>query len=239
MYMNLVDEEIIADSSEIKQLTFAPSQMRCDRVSWFRLRGVQPDVATNPDRATEFIAEIGTACHELIQHRVSEKLQADWIEVEEWVRSNPTLFADYEMNITKSGYESRVEMTKPYPVRFGCDGIIRFNNKIYILEIKTTESATLADLIEPKQKHMDQIRCYSTLLQIPDILFFYQDRTYGDAKCFEVNLTPNDWDEVKHKMDDVIWHVDANIAPDGLPVGDPDCSQSMCPYYRKCREWGR
>jgi hypothetical protein len=40
-------------------------------------------------------------------------------------------------------------------------------------------------------------------------------------------------------MTKVMEYVDANIAPEGLDKGDPDCSQNMCPYYKKCQEWGR
>lgn len=237
MYSNLVEQELIESSQELKQQTFAPSQMRCDRVSWFRLRGVQPDKVTAPDKGLNFTAEIGIACHEIIQTRLKKKLQSDWIEVEDWVKTNPDLFADYDMTITKAGLESRVEMRKPYPVRFGCDGIIRFMNKVWLLEIKTSEPSSLVNLIEPKQKHMDQIRCYSTLLKIPNVLFLYEDRQYGEQKCFEVTITEDDWGATKKKMDNVLDCVQCNIAPDGLPVGDPDCNPNMCPFFKKCKEW--
>ena len=239
MYSKLVDDELVQKSEELKQQTFAPSQMRCDRVSWFRLRGVQPDKVTVPDKSLNFTAEIGTACHEIIQSRLQKKLGDDWIEVEDWIKSNPDLFSDYDMTITKAGYESRVEMRKPYPVRFGCDGILRFQNKVYLLEIKTTESFSLADLVEPKPKHMDQIKCYSTLLKIPNVLFLYEERQFGSQKCFEVTVTEDDWIATKQKMDNVLDCVQSNIAPDGLLVGDPDCTQNICPYFRKCKEWGR
>ncbi len=237
-YTNLIEKEIVEDDSP-KHKTFAPSQMRCDRVSWFRLRGTQPDRIKTPDTMLNFTAQIGTCCHEAIQKRLSEALGDKWITVNEWIRRNPEAFSEYDWDIEQKGYESLLNMTSPYPVRFACDGIIEVNGTVYLLEIKTAESSSLADLIEPKAKHIDQIRCYATLLHIPHVLFLYQDRQYGQLKCFEVTVTQGESEELLRRMNRILELVDANIAPEGLPKGDPDCSQNMCPYYIKCKEWGR
>ena len=239
MYNDIVDAEISKESSKPGHKTFAPSQMRCDRISWFRLRGTEPDSSRTLDKALHFTAQIGTSCHEAIQKRLISKLGEDWISVQSWIDSNPSYFADYDMNVVEKGYESLIELNRPYPVRFACDGIVRFNDKIYLLEIKTAEFSSLNELTRPKEKHMDQIKCYSTLLHIPDVLFIYQDRSYGDVKCFEITVTAQDQLEMREKMDNVLAAVESNIAPEGLPVGDPDCTSSMCPYFKKCKSWGR
>lgn len=239
LYSSIIDTEIQDKVAEPKHQTFAPSQMRCDRVSWFRLRGTQPDKITAPDQRLKFTADIGTACHEMIQTRLRDNLLDDWIEVADWVNMNPDLFKDCDMTIDKKGLESQIDMKAPFPVRFACDGIIRFNNKIYLLEIKTSEFTSLNDLIEPKPKHIDQIKCYSTLLHINDVLVLYLDRQYGEMKCFEVSFDCYEQDSVRANMSRIMELVEANIAPDGLPKGDSDCNQNMCPYYKKCKEWGR
>ena len=238
-YSNIVDQEIKDSRSHAVHKTFAPSQMRCDRVSWFRLRGTAPDVLKEPDKTLNFTAQVGTACHEMIQKRLIEHLGNDWIPVQSWVNNNPMYFIDYDMDITTKGYESTIDLRTPYPVRFACDGIIRFKEQVYLLEIKTSEFSSLQNMTRPKDKHMDQIKCYSTLLHIPRVLFLYEDRTYGDMKCFEVTITEKEQDEVRLKMDRVMDLAEANIAPEGLPVGDPDCSSNMCRYWKKCKEWGR
>lgn len=239
MYSELVENEIKLKGEEPKQQTFAPSQMRCDRVSWFRLRGTQPDKISNPDTTLNFTAEIGTACHQIIQNRLMTNLGANWIEVQDWISKNPELFKDYEMTIEKSGFESRIDMKKPYPIRFACDGLINFNGQVRLLEIKTSEFSSLNDLVEPKPKHIDQVKCYATMLHISSVLFLYVDRQYGSLKCFEVTVDEVEQERVKKRLDRVLELVEANIAPEGLPIGDPDCTQNMCPYYRKCGEWGR
>lgn len=239
-YNAIVDKEIIEKNEGPKQRTFAPSQMRCDRVSWFRLRGVDPDKISQPDRGLTFTADVGTACHENIQNRLIRDLGEDWITVQQWVDANPDFFNDYDMTLdTSRGNETLIELRKPFPVRFACDGIIKFQNKVRLLEIKTSEYNSWNDLTEPKPKHLDQIKCYATLLHIPDVLFLYQERNYGECKCFEVTVSESEQAALKERMTHIMELVDANIAPDGLPIGDDWCSPSMCPYHAKCKEWGR
>lgn len=236
-YDSIVQDEIISEQEKSTHRTFAPSQMRCDRVSWFRLRGTPTDLVKNPDKTLHFTAEIGTACHESIQRRLSQKLGADWLTAQQWIDMNPDLFSNYELSIETKGYESLIDLRSPYPVRFACDGILRFNNKIYLLEIKTSEFASLNDLTCPKAKHMDQIKCYSTLMHIPDVLVLYVDRHWGELKCFEETITLSEQQELRSKMDHVLDCVRTNIAPEGLPKYDPDCTRSMCKYFDKCKQW--
>ena len=130
-----------------------------------------------------------------------------------------------------------IEIRHPFPIRFACDGIIRFQGKVYLLEIKTSEFSSFQELIEPKPKHMDQIKCYATLLDISNVFVLYVDRTYGGMKCFEITVSEPEKQAVLNKMQHVMDCVEGFIAPDGLPKGDPDCNPNMCPYFDKCKEW--
>ena len=239
MYNGILEGEIRAKNEGPKHRTFAPSQMRCDRWSWFRLRGVTPDTIKEPDVTLSYTAEVGTSCHENIQNRLIAHLGDDWITVQDWVDQNPELFDGYEMNLEEKGNETMVELVKPFPVRFACDGIVRFQEKVRLLEIKTSEFSSWNDLAAPKSEHIDQITCYSTLLHIPDVLFLYQDRMYGGFKCFEVHISEFDQESLRSRMKHVMECVESSIAPDGLPVGDRWCSPNMCPYSQKCKSWGR
>lgn len=233
-YDDAVDEEIISKGSETKHRCFVPSAFRCMRYSWFRIRGVEPDQVDRPDRSLQFTADMGTACHEMIQKRLSAKLGDDWIDVESYMKDN----VSYSYSVTRKGYECLIEMTEPYPVRFACDGIVYMGGQLYLLEIKTSEFKSFSDLVEPKQQHIDQIKSYCALLGLDRALVLYVDRQYGGTKCFEIEVTYSDKASVFKKMDTVLAAVDAHIAPDGLPIGDPWCSSNMCPYYKKCKEWG-
>lgn len=237
-YENIIDEKIAARNAEPKHKTFAPSSFRCPRVSWFRLRGVQPDAIKKPDRTMEFSSEIGTACHEIIQRNLKEALGKDWIEVEDYLKDNPEDGAKYDWQLEKSGYETKISISNP-PIRFACDGIIRWKGEIYLLEIKTSEFASFDELTDPKEQHIDQIKCYATLLGIKHVLVLYQDRQYGGLKCFEMTISDSDNRYVLDKFQYVMDMVEANLAPEGLPKGDASCSAALCPYYKKCTEWGR
>lgn len=233
-YEQFWENKIAAQNAEPKHKTFAPSSFRCPRVSWFRLRGVQPDSIPVPDKTLDFSAQVGTACHSAIQSNLAELLGADWIDVGEYLKElNP----DYKYKIEKSGFETRIEIDSP-PVRFACDGIIRWKGELYLLEIKTSEYTSFDQLTDPKSIHLDQIKFYATMLGLKKVLVLYQDRLYGGLKCYEVTIGPDDIKYVKDKITYIMDMVDANLAPERLPNGDSWCSPNMCPYYKKCKEWG-
>lgn len=234
LYEHIVDEEIIARNAQPKHQTFAPSQMRCDRVSWFRLRGVQPDKIKNPDRTLEFSANVGTACHEMIQQRLFNSNDVEWLSVSDYLKETD---CPYTYTVDQNGYEQQIEITDPFPIRFACDGLIRFQGQLYLLEIKTSEFSSFQELISPKAKHMDQIRCYATLLNVEKALVLYVDRNYGNLKCFEIVISDIEKQQMIDKMQHVMDLVEAQIAPDKLSQGDPDCNPNMCPYSDKCKEW--
>ena len=198
-YEDILREEIRTRDSQPKHKTFAPSSFRCDRISWFRLRGVQPDTSVNPDLVLEFSAVIGTACHENIQKHLSEKLGCDWISVEDHLKENEDLKNRYDWKLETSGYETRISISNP-PIRFACDGLFRWKGKKYLLEIKTSEFSSFDELTEPKERHVDQIKCYSYLLGVPDVLVLYQDRQYGGLKCYEMHVSSSDWKYVENKF---------------------------------------
>lgn len=237
LYASILDKQIQEHNSRPSHQTFSGSSFRCDRLSWFRLRGTQPDTIKNPDKQLNFTAQIGTACHRIIQSNLKSALGDDWIDVGEYINSIEFPY-EYEINTDESGFESQITIVDP-PVRFSCDGVIRWRDKLYLLEIKTSEFSSWSDMTDPKAEHVDQVKCYATLLHLHDVIFLYQDRQYGDFKCYEVHVTDDDMTQIKDRMKYVLDMVRKNLAPDPLPKGDKWCSESMCPYHKKCKEYGR
>lgn len=236
IYENEVRRQIAEKNAEPKHQTFAPSSFRCPRYSWFRLRGVKPDVVKAPDLTLQFTADVGTACHENIQRHLSIALGDDWIDVGEYLK---TAWGDkgIEYSIEKHGFETRVALNDP-PMRFACDGIVRIKGQLYLLEIKTSDFASFDELTNPKSQHIDQIKCYATKLGLDKVLVLYQDRQYGGVKCYEIQITEADKRMINDRFKYVQDCVQSNIAPDRLDWSDRWCSPSMCPYHRKCKEWG-
>lgn len=233
-YENLVDCKIREKYDKPASQTFAPSSFSCSRKSWFRLRGVQPDSPKSVDRTLNFAAEIGTACHMMIQKNLKSALGSDWIAVKDFLAANPIPYK-YTLEESDEGLETKVSVENP-PVHFACDGIIRWNGQIYLLEIKTAEYSSFDELTDPKSIHVDQIKCYATLLNISHVLVLYQDRQYGCLKCYEMTISQHDKDVVMGEFDHVQFMVEANLAPDRLPRNDYRCTQ--CEYAKRCKEWG-
>lgn len=226
--------KISADLSRPRHRTFAPSSFRCKRKSWFRLRGAEPKCANKPDTRLDFTAEVGTACHRLIQNILSTTLEENWVNVADYLDSNPLPYA-YELSSSEDSLETKISILNP-PVTFACDGLIKVDGKVYLLEIKTSDFGSFDDLTDVKPGHVDQIRCYSALLKIPNVLVLYVDRQYGGTKCYERKFTQLEMEQVVSEMKDIQHLADINIPPEKLPSNDYWCQS--CEYRKQCKEWG-
>ena len=234
-YLSEVDDKMRRDNRTLKHKTFAPSQFRCDRLSWFRLRGVQPDYLKSPDKTLEFRAMVGTACHRDIQSNLKNMLGDDWLSVSEYLKSNHMF--DFNVEDSEDSLESFVDIQDP-PVRFACDGLIRWNGSVALIEIKTVESSVWDELVEPKEEHIDQITCYGAMLNVRKVFMLYVNRLSGELKCFQVDLKPDKMQQVVNRMRYVQDMVKRNLAPEGLGRKDKWCNENYCPYYYKCKEYG-
>lgn len=232
MYESALDKRIAESDSKPKNPTIAPSAMYCLKQNWFRLRGVLPDKPGKPDKTLDFTASVGTACHEKIQNILKEELGDDWLDVGCYIKD--TLRLDW--GVSTYGFETRIEVKSP-PIRFSCDGLIRWKGNLYLIEIKTAEFNSWNKLTTPRPIHVNQVKSYCTLLNVNNVLMIYQDRQYGGMKVFEFHISD---DVIKQTWDTFYYLVDMaekNLPPEGLPTGDSRCSSSMCPFYKKCKQW--
>ena len=230
-YENQILSDIREGCAKPKSRTFAPSCMRCDRKSWFRLRGVQPDIISDPDPVLDHTAYIGTALHERIQSALEKSLGEDWIDVEQYINEHPI---GYACEFTKNGHETQIYIPD-IPIKFACDGIVRINDKYYLLEIKSSEYDSWNALTEPKPHHMDQVKTYSTILNLPNVLMLYIDRQFGYVKSYEKSILTLDIMNTKDRFVYVKDMVEKNLAPEHLPQNDYMCTN--CEYKLKCKEW--
>jgi hypothetical protein len=236
-YESYLKSKISETKSVVRGKTFAPSSLRCNRQQWFKLRGTTPDVIDSPDLSLSFIANVGTLCHREIQENLKNSLGAGWVDVEDYMKSI-NVDREYSLERSKDSLETLVTFYNP-PIRFACDGIVNISEKYYLLEIKTSEYSTWQTLTTAKQEHIDQVTAYSTLMKLPNVLMIYQERQYGELKCFEFVIKQSSWDDMMNRFNYVMDCVKKNLAPEGLPVGDKWCTPSYCPYYKKCQEYGR
>ena len=204
-------------------------------MSWFRLRGVEPDKQTNPDTTLEFFARMGDACHLYVQSILSKAYGENWVNVEEYIDYND-IFPKGSYTCKNTGYETQVELENP-PIRFAVDGILNLNEE-RLVEIKSVDHSTFVDLTDPLPKHIDQFECYCTLLKLSGGIFIYIDRTYGELKCYTHDVSIVIKNRITDSFKDVMEYAEYGLCPERLPKGDSWCSPSMCLYYKKCKEYG-
>lgn len=231
-YENAVIERLQSEGARTKSRTFAPSCLRCERKSWFRLRGTQPDFISSPDLSLNFMAEIGTAIHQIIQQNLKNALGDDWIDVEDYLNEHPM---PYKYTLERSGFETKVQIEEP-PIKFACDGIIRFQGKLYLLEIKSSEYSSWERLMNPKDVHMAQIKAYAALLGLRDVLVLYVDRQYGGLKCYEEHIADYECESVFKTFETIQHMAEVSLAPPRIRESDYLCTN--CEYKEKCKEWG-
>lgn len=238
LYESAQDAKILSAYDGPSHKTFAPSSFRCKRIQWFRLRGVQPDKPKVADRVLDFTAIVGTALHRMIQQTLASALDDRWVNVEEYVKDHCPNLQGCVITVDPESHETQIEIEDP-PVRFACDGIIKWKNEYILLEIKSSEFSSWQDLTEPKSQHVDQTKCYCALLNLHRTFFLYIDRQYGGVKCYDVSYadyeTNKVWSDMREIEDAAVHH----LCPDPLPKGDPWCTDAHCKYYKKCAEYGR
>ena len=237
LYESSVDSAIKDSASVRPHKTFAASSLRCERRSWFRLRGVEPDKLKQSDMTLDFSAKIGTACHEIIQSTLVNALGNDWIDVESYIKDRH-IYEDNNYEINKSQFETQVELFDP-PIRFSCDGLIMWKGEPKLLEIKSCDFSTFSELSNPKDQHIDQFKAYCTLLDVSGGFFIYIDRQYGSIKCYEYKVSELDKEDLRAMFKRVQEYAQFGLAPEPLPRGDSWCTPNMCQYYQKCQEYGR
>ena len=231
-YENAVDNFIRSQEAAKPSMTFAPSSIRCKRISWFRLRGVEPESEKVVDRGLQFTADMGTACHHIIQSTLISSMGADWLDVKDYLSNlNPP----YKYSCEQMGYETRIEIVDP-PIKFAPDGLIKFDDEVMLLEIKSSDHNSFEKLTDVKSNHVDQVRCYCTLLNVHRALVLYQDRMYGNLKCYEVRVSDSDMQDMWKMFKDVQECVKMNVPPP-KPLDTRNCTPSYCRYYERCKQW--
>lgn len=230
-YEAFVEEKIRSEIAKPRSQAFAPSGFRCARQQWFRLRGVAPDKPQRVDLPQQHKADMGTACHRIIQTNLVEMLGEDWISVEDYLKLHPI---KYRYELEQDGLETKVSLPD-IPIKFACDGIIKWKGKYYLLEIKSVETDTFSQLKDIRPQNKEQIQCYCAALNISDVLVMYIDRGFGTIKVYEHSFSISDINYVHSKIENIKTMVAQNIAPDKLPPGDSWCIN--CSYKEKCKLW--
>lgn len=229
--------EMTADKdSGLPSKTYKPSGMNCIRASYYQVSGVQPDEGSS-NYTLVGICNSGTDIHVRTQMAVEQMkengMDCEYVNVADYVRQRGL---DYLNIVSQNGMETKLFHTK-LNMSFMCDGIIKYKNHYYILEIKTENSYKFANRRGVDPSHYNQGTAYSIAFDIPEVLFVYISRDILDMKAFMFVPT----DEMKQNLigyiEDCDGYVKRMIAPP-KPENVSKKACSYCMYKTQCQKDG-
>lgn len=122
--------------------------------------------------------------------------------------------------------------------RFKTDGIVKFNGKLYILEIKTENSkkyASHSKTLEPHDKHKLQGTFYGISFNISSVMFLYENRDTCATFVTVFEIEENIKNKVLKLINQTLYYGENNwVAP--RTVDKDECR--YCPYQTKCNAIG-
>lgn len=213
-------------NSRLPSKTYKPSSMNCLRNMYFQVTGTEPD--TQESRYSLVgICNSGTDIHERVQTAIAgmkdNGIDCEYINVAEFVRQRG-LEEVLEIREQK-GMETKL-YHKTYNMSFMTDGIIKYNNHYYIVELKTETAYKWQSRQGVDPKHYAQGTAYSLAFNIPEVIFVYISRDTLDMKSFMFVPTG------EQKMDLVgkITTCDEYVNKKSVPPYPENKSAKLCQY---------
>jgi hypothetical protein len=229
--------ELSADDGKRKpSQTYKPSSRKCIRNMYYQRAGVEPDVELS-SYCSVGICNSGSDIHIRIQTAVEDMkkhgIDCEYIDVADFVKSRNL---DYLEIVDKSGMETKL-YHKTLNMSFMCDGIIRYNNHYYILEIKTEASFKWSSRTDTDPAHYNQGTAYSVAFQLPEVMFLYINRDILDMKSYVFVPTNEMKENLIGAIEDCEGYVGRMICPP-KPADLPRTVCNYCSYKTQCRKDG-
>ena len=232
----------LSDKKNFRQgsQAYKPSSMNCVRQMYYMVTGAE---AQSESVYTGIgICNSGTDIHQRIQQAVldmkSNGIDCEYVNVADYVRSRNLNYLEVkkEPDFEHGDYETKL-YHKTLNMSFLCDGIIKYQNKYYILELKTESASKFWSRQGVNEAHFNQGTAYSLSLQINDVIFVYISRDSLDMQSFM--FTPTD--DMKQDLVGRIQTCDEHIQKHVVPKKPADITSKTCTYcnYRtQCRKDG-
>lgn len=229
--------EMTADREEREpSRTYKPSSMTCIRNMYYQVTGHERD-AQRSNYTLVGICNSGTDIHERVQRYVADMknngIDCEYINVADFVKQREL---DYLEIVAQQGMETKL-YHKSLNISFLCDGIIRYKNKYYILELKTENSYKWQGRNGVDPKHYAQGTAYSLVFHLDEVIFLYINRDILDIKAFMFQPT----EEMRNELVNKILECDNYVTQNKVPPKPTEVPKSTCEYcaYRSfCRQEG-
>lgn len=214
--------------------TYKPSGMNCIRASYYQISGVQPDEGESSYTLIG-ICNSGSDIHQRIQDAVTKMkdngIDCEYVDVAKYVADRKL---DYLDVVANHGFETKL-YHKDLNISFLCDGIIKYKNHYYILEIKTESGYKFLNRKGVDTKHYNQASAYSLSLGIDDVIFVYVSRDLLDMKSFCLSVTP----EMRLNILEYIHECDEYLEKKIVPPKPKDYNKLVCQYCNYKTQCGK
>ena len=219
--------------------TYKPSSMKCIRNMYYQRIGADTDPGS-ANYMSVGICNSGSDIHERIQnavlHMKENGIECEYINVADFVRTRELNDIEIvkEPDFEKGEYETKL-FHKKFIMSFLCDGIIRYHNHYYILELKTESLYKWQGRKDVDPIHYAQGTAYSIAFNLPEVIFVYINRDLLDMKAYMFVPT----DEMKMDLIGKINNCETYVTEKRLPPIPEDISKKSCEYcsYReRCRK---
>lgn len=212
--------------------TYKPSSMKCVRNMYYQVTGADSD-EQDPKYSQIGILNSGTDIHVRIQTAIDQMkfngIDCEYIDVEEFVKSRNL---DYLTVRFKQGMETKLYHNL-LNMSFMTDGIIRYKNHYYILELKTENNYKWTMRKGVAEEHYAQGTAYSIAFNIDEVIFVYINRDNLEMKSYMLNVTDEMKQAMVAKIDESDKYVKLHKAPP-KPTDLPKSACTYCGYKKRC-----
>ena len=217
---------------------YKPSSMNCIRSMFYARTGKEPDNSSS-SYILWGICNSGTDTHERVQTAVSHMknngIDCEWINVRKFVEERNLDYLEV-ISQNENGMETKLRH-KTLNLSFMCDGLIKYHNQYFILELKTESSSKWYSRENVDPSHYNQATCYSLSLGIDNVLFVYINRDIFDMKSYIFTVTDDMKQNIVGLIDECDSYVNKLIAPP-KPENVPKKACEYCDYKTQCRKDG-
>lgn len=204
---------------------YKPSSMNCIRNMFYQRIGKDVDDAVSSYVGIG-ICNAGTDIHARIQNAVLHMkdvgFDCRYLDVGKFVAKRN--IPDVEV-VSKQGFETKL-FNKALQMSFLCDGIIKYHNQYYILEIKSESSFKWAQRTGVDASHYRQATAYSISLNLPKVLFVYINRDLLDMKAYMFEPTS----DMKNDLIGLIENCEGYVKRLVTPPKPEDVEKKTCEY---------
>lgn len=231
--------EIIGEGEGSSSTFFTPSSMVCKRQMFYKAKGI-PQEPSDFDYQMTGMAESGTDRHNRLQDHLKNLEDWEYVDVAKYIEDH---HIDLEI-VSHIGNEWKLRNHK-YNVSFMLDGILLYKptNKYYIVEIKTEISFKSNSRKDVDVFHKHQGLAYTQLLNIPDVIFIYENRDDCSLKFYLYTPSLEEIEKYfRQKLSDVLYALEIDKVPDKVTPSDISLTDvvstskvcNYCPYKKQC-----